>query len=164
VALNKLNLDEIWWIVSLSNPLKNNNEITDFNQRLDLSERFVKGNKIKVCDIEKKLETSFTINILEYLIRNFPRQKFVWLMGVDNIENFHLWKDWRKIISKVPIAIFDRPFYSLNIQKNRSISFYRKKRVHYLKSRKLKYLSPPSWIFLTGWTSCFSSSSIKKKK
>lgn len=164
IALKKLRLDEIWWVVSLDNPLKKDKVISKFEKRLELAKKYVTGNKILVSDIEKKLKTQFTVDVINYLQKKYPKKKFVWIMGVDNLKKFHLWKDWKKIISKVPIAIFDRPFYSLNILNNKSLSFYKGKRVNYLKANIFKKFLPPCWIFLTGWSTSISSSKIKKEK
>tara|TARA_X000000950_G_scaffold288022_1_gene402861 strand:- start:465 stop:1052 length:588 start_codon:yes stop_codon:yes gene_type:complete len=163
IALRKLKLDEIWWIVSSSNPLKKIENITEFDKRFENSKRFVRGNKIWVSDIEKKLNTKFSINVISYLQKKYSKKKFIWIMGVDNLKKFHLWKNWKEIISKVPIAIFDRPFYSLNILNNKSFSFYKNKRVNFLKAAIFKNLVPPCWIFLTGWSTSISSTKIKKK-
>ena len=76
--------------------------------------------------IQKK--NIYTIDVLEYLYKNHPNKKFIWLMGVDNLKNFHLWKDWKKIFYNIPIAIFDRPFYSLNIATSKVSSFFKEKK------------------------------------
>lgn len=162
-ALIKLKLDEIWWVISLSNPLKKK-RILDFEERFDNAQKIVPNLKILVCDVEKKLNSPFTIDLLDYLKNKHPKTNFVWIMGVDSLEKFHLWKNWKQIFSKVPIAIFDRPFYSLNIQKSRSLGFYKKNRLHISKAKKLKNMVPPSWVFLTGWANNISSSQIKNKK
>jgi nicotinate-nucleotide adenylyltransferase len=163
-ALIKLKLDEIWWVISLSNPLKKKKEISDFEERFSNAKKNTPNLKILVCDLEKKINSPFTIDLLDYLKINHPKTNFVWIMGMDSMEKFHNWKDWKKIFSKVPIAIFDRPFYSLNVQKSRSLGFFKKNRLHVSKAKKLKNMMPPCWVFLTGWANNISSSQMKAKK
>ena len=164
MALNILKLDEIWWLVSLSNPLKKKDNISEFSLRFNNAKRFAKNRRIIVSDLEKKLNTPYTSEILNYLKKEFPKTKFVWIMGIDNLDKFHYWLDWKKIFSKVPIAIFDRPFYSLNILKSKCLGIFKKYRVSSLKSKVFKKTMPPSWIFLTGWSKPISSTVIKENK
>ena len=164
MALNILKLDEIWWLVSLSNPLKSKENISEFSLRYDNAKKFVKNHKIIVSDLEKKLKTPYTSEILGYLKREFPKTKFIWIVGIDNLDKFHFWLGWKEIFSKVPIAIFDRPFYSLTILKSKCLSLFKKYRVSSLKAKVFKKTIPPSWIFLTGWTKLISSTDIKENK
>ena len=85
-------------------------------------------------------------------------------MGVDNLKNFHLWKDWKKIFYNIPIAIFDRPPYSLSISKAKAILYFKEDRINSKLSRNLKFMKPPKWLFLTGLTNLQSSTKIRQKK
>ena len=162
-ALSILKLDEVWWIVSLENPLRSNKS-SDFEQRVSNAKKIVSNPKVHVSDLEKNLNTVFTIDILTYLKKNCPKTNFVWIMGADNLKSFHFWKEWKKIFSQVPIAIFDRPFYSLNVQKSRGLGFFKKNRLPVSKASSLKYSVPPRWIFLTGWANYISSTQVKTKQ
>ncbi len=163
IAIKRLKLDEIWWIVSLSNPLKEKEKVSSFNKRLEKAKKFVKIKKIIVTDLEKKINSPYTIDLICYLKKKYPWRNFVWIMGVDSVINFHNWKDWKEIFYKVPIAIFDRPFYSLFIQKSKCLGFFRKYRLSSFKMKNLKFMLSPSWVFITGWTKNISSSAIKYK-
>ncbi len=158
-ALIRLGLDEIWWVVTLRNPLKKTH--SDFSSRQKKAEFFPKSRTIKVIRIKEENKTIYTVDILDHLKQRFPKVKFIWLMGVDGLENFHLWKNWRKIFCNIPIAIFDRPFYSLNISKSRVIGFFKNKRIKTKLSDKLKFMPPPVWVFLNGLTN--PESSTKKR-
>ena len=158
-ALIRLRLDEIWWVVTVKNPLKKTK--SNFSYRQKNAEVFPKSRMIKVIKITDTEKTTYTIDVLDYLREKFPRTKFIWLMGVDGLENFHLWKDWRKIFCNIPIAIFDRPSYSLNVSKSRAIGFFRNKRIKTKLSNKLKFMSPPAWVFVNGLTN--PESSTKKR-
>ena len=94
-ALKRLNLGEIWWIVTQKNPLKKNQN--NFQKRLENVKKFLVNKNIKIMEICDEKKNIFTIDVIHYLFRNYPDKKFIWLMGVDNLKKFHLWKDWKKI-------------------------------------------------------------------
>jgi len=104
------NIDELWFVVSPQNPLKQNIELESFDHRLKMLELAVKDEtKMKVCDIESKLsQPSYTINTLKQLTANHTDREFILIMGEDNIENFHLWKDYNTIIDNFKILVFPR--------------------------------------------------------
>tara|TARA_B100000989_G_C19382036_1_gene402044 strand:- start:173 stop:796 length:624 start_codon:yes stop_codon:yes gene_type:complete len=161
-ALHLLKLDEIWWVVSLSNPLKKKKKITEFHDRFCKVKNFNNHYKIIASDIERRLGTPYTSDVVLFLKKNFVNTNFIWLMGVDNLETFHLWKDWKFIINNIPIVIFDRPFYTLNIIKNSSLSFFRTKRICSNKVSVFKKMKHTRWIFLRGWSKHVSSSQINE--
>ena len=160
-ALTKLSLDEIWWIVVEKNPLKNNP--SDLLARKKKAKEFVKSNRIKVFEISEKGKTIYAIDIISYLKKKFPHKRFIWLMGVDGLEKFHLWKDWKKIFCEIPIAIFDRPFYSLNIIKSRVTGFFKDRRIKVGLSNQLKYMRPPAWVFINGIANYQSSTKLRSE-
>ena len=116
---------------------------------------------MEIYDPKKNI---YTIDVLEYLYKNHPNKKFIWLMGVDNLKNFHLWKDWKKIFYNIPIALFDRPSYSFNITKSKSLFFFRKSRIKNILLAKSQTILPPSWTFISGLKNHLSSSFIRKSK
>ena len=163
LALRHFCLDEVWWIISLANPLKKKQNITSFEERIKKAKAYPKGKKIIVSGIEKEIKTPYSIDVINYLIKKNRKIQFVWLQGVDNLEKMHEWKKWREIFYKLPIAIFDRPFYSLNIINSKSIGFFKNKRTKKVHSSNLKSLRPPCWIFHYGWGCRISSTIIKNK-
>ena len=163
-AINRLKLDEIWWVISLSNPLKKKEKISNFSERYLNAKKYANNRKIIVSDLEEKINSPYTLDLLEYLTLKFPKQNFVWILGVDNLKNFHKWKNWRRIFYQVPIAIFDRPNYSLNIIRSKCMKVFKNNRVPSISSEKFKYMNTPCWIFLYGWGTQTSSSKIKNQK
>ena len=119
---------------------------------------------IRVLEIQDLSKNIYTIDVLEYLFKKFPQKKFIWLMGADTLLNFHLWRDWKKIFYNIPIAIFDRPFYSLNISKAKATLHFKEDKISSKLSRKLKFMKTPSWSFITGLTHLQSSTKIRQKK
>ncbi len=158
----KLDVGEVWWIVTTNNPLKKNK--IDYKRRLKKVKRFLMNHHIKVLEIQDLSKNIYTVDLLEYLFKKFPHKKFIWLMGADNLFSFHLWRDWKKIFYNIPIAIFDRPPYSLSISKAKAILYFKEDRINSKLSRNLKFMKPPKWLFLTGLTNLQSSTKIRQKK
>ena len=158
----KLDVGEVWWIVTTNNPLKKNK--VDYKKRLKKVKRFLMNHHIKVLEIQDLSKNTYTVDLLEYLFKKFPHKKFIWLMGADNLFSFHLWRDWKKIFYNIPIAIFDRPPYSLSISKAKAILYFKEDRINSKLSRNLKFMKPPKWLFLTGLTNLQSSTKIRQKK
>ena len=110
-ALDALGLDEVWWLVSPGNPLKAPENMAPFATRLASARAQARRARIRPSDIEARLGTRFTVDTLAALVRRYPNHRFIWLMGADNLGQFHLWRDWRKIAHEVPIAVIARPGY-----------------------------------------------------
>ena len=110
-ARDALGLDEIWWLVSPGNPLKPQQGMAPLAARYASARRAAAGAPIRVTAIERELGTVYTADTLAALVRRYPKYRFVWLMGADNLAQFHRWRDWRKIASLVPIAVVTRPGY-----------------------------------------------------
>lgn len=110
-ALDALGLDEIWWLVSPGNPLKVKQGMAPLRARLASARLAARGAPIRVTAIERALGTIYTADTLARLVRRFPKRRFIWLMGADNLAQFHRWRDWRKIAALVPIAVVTRPGY-----------------------------------------------------
>jgi nicotinate-nucleotide adenylyltransferase len=111
-ARDALALDEMWWLVSPGNPLKPEADMAPMEARFASARRAARGAPIRVTAIERELGTRYTVDTLAALVRLYPERRFVWLMGEDNLAQFHLWRDWRRIASLVPIAVATRPGYA----------------------------------------------------
>jgi nicotinate-nucleotide adenylyltransferase len=110
-AARALGLDEVWWLVSPGNPLKAQAGMAPFAARFASALVIARGSPIKVTAIEQALKTQFTVDTLRGLRRRYPTFHFVWLMGSDNLAQFHRWRAWRDIAATVPIAVIPRPGY-----------------------------------------------------
>ena len=110
-ALQRLGLDEVWWLVSPGNPLKPVEGMAPLAARVAAARQQARRAPIRVTAIERELGTRFTIDTLRALLRRYPERRFVWLMGSDNLAQFHRWKDWRRIAEAMPIAVIARPGY-----------------------------------------------------
>jgi len=106
-----LGLDEVWWLVSPGNPLKPRADMAPLAARFASAAAIARRAPIRVTAIERELGTRYTIDSLRELRRRYPKCDFVWLMGADNLAQFHLWRDWRGIARTMPIAVIARPGY-----------------------------------------------------
>ena len=110
-AIDSLGLDELWWLVSPGNPLKPADDMAPFPARLASARHVTRRSRIRVTDIELRLGTRYAVDTVRALIRRYPKRRFVWIMGADLVDEFHRWRDWRKLAALLPIAIMVRPGY-----------------------------------------------------
>ena len=109
VALNALHLDAVWWLVSPGNPLKDKSTYHPYSERMAKARLIADHDRIIVSNFEERRSLQYTIDTLGALVDDHPAVDFVWLMGADSLSTFHKWKDWRKIATLLPIAVFNRP-------------------------------------------------------
>ncbi|MBQ0770829.1 MAG: nicotinate-nucleotide adenylyltransferase [Sphingomonadales bacterium] len=111
-AMQQLDLDETWWLVSPGNPLKEGaKDMAPLHARLASAQKMARRSQIQPTAIEQDLGTRYTYDTLRKLVQRYPKRQFVWIMGADNLAQFHRWKDWRKIARLLPIAVISRPGY-----------------------------------------------------
>jgi len=111
-AIRALGLDELWWLVSPGNPLKEGaKDMAPFAARFASAERMARRSPIRVSDFEQRLGARYTIDTVRELKRRHPNDRFIWLLGSDTLPNFHKWRDWRRLAREVPIAVIRRPGY-----------------------------------------------------
>jgi nicotinate-nucleotide adenylyltransferase len=148
LALARLGLDAVWWLVSPQNPLKPSTGMAPFAERLDRAERIAAAEPhIRVSDIESRLGTTYTADTVLALRRRFPRARFVWLMGSDNLVQFPYWQRWQAIFRAVPIAVFARPGSSRKALAGKAAGRFASARVPVTAARGLAATPPPAWVF-----------------
>jgi nicotinate-nucleotide adenylyltransferase len=126
-AIRALGLDEIWWLVSPGNPLKEGaRDMAAYQARLAGAERMARRSRIRVSDFEERAGTRFTVDTVRQLKRRHPEHRFIWLLGSDNLANFHFWRDWRSLAAEVPIAVIRRPGYDSSAHAARAMSWLRR--------------------------------------
>jgi nicotinate (nicotinamide) nucleotide adenylyltransferase/ribosome silencing factor RsfS/YbeB/iojap len=164
-ALKRLDLDEIWWLVSPQNPLKPVAGMAPFAERLERAmEVAAADRRIRVTDIEARLGTTYTADTLQKLRRQFPRARFVWLMGGDNLAQFPYWQHWQQIFRTVPVAVFARPSSSLKALAGAAAQHFARARVPENSARRLPELVPPAWVFFHSRLDPRSATSIRAKR
>ncbi len=147
-AAAELGLDEVWWLVSPGNPLKPAREMAPLEMRFASARRASAGLPIRVTAIERELGTRYTVDTLRALRRRFPERQFVWLMGADNLSQFHSWRDWRGIAAMVPIAVVGRPGYDGAAQSARAMGWLRRFVRPACQARHWTTWRPPALVLL----------------
>ncbi len=148
LALSRLDLDEVWWLVSPQNPLKPVAGMMPFAERLEAAARVAAVERhIRISDIEARLGSTYTADTLKTLRRRFPHARFVWLMGGDNLVQLPYWKRWQDIVRTVPIAVFDRPSTALKALAGTAAHRFARARVPASAARRLALMAPPAWVF-----------------
>lgn len=149
LALKHLDLDQVWWLVSPQNPLKAVKGMAPFAGRLEQACRVAAPHpRLRVTDLEARLRSSgYTVDSLRALRRRFPRLRFVWLMGSDNLLQIPRWERWPEIFRMVAVAVFDRPSYSLKALSGIAATRFARQRVPVAAARRLAEMQPPVWIF-----------------
>ena len=148
LALGRLDLDEVWWLVSPQNPLKPATGMMTFAERLEAAARVAAAERrIRVSGIEARLGSTYTADTLKSLRRRFPRARFVWLMGGDNLVQLPYWKRWQDIFRTIPIAVFDRPRTALTALAGIAARRFARARIPVMAARRLALMAPPAWVF-----------------
>ena len=162
MALKSLGLDEVWWLVSPKNPLKSAAELAGFDERLRRARAVAAHPRIRVSDLERDFPSAYTVDVLARLRRRWPRNRFVWLMGADNLAQFHLWRRWQDILASVPVAVFDRPDYSYAPLWAKAAIACSASRVRGKARHRLAMCNPPAWAFFHGRRNRLSSTAIRR--
>jgi nicotinate-nucleotide adenylyltransferase len=126
-AMQALGLDEVWWLVSPGNPLKEGAaDMAPYEARFESAVRLVRRSRIRVSDFERRAGTRYTIDTVRLLKRRYPGHRFIWLLGSDTLPNFHKWRDWRGLAREVPIAVIPRPGYDSAAHAARAMGWLRR--------------------------------------
>jgi nicotinate-nucleotide adenylyltransferase len=158
-ARKRLGLDYVWWLVSPQNPLKSTDETAPIAERLQSARAVAHGSRIVITDIEAQLGTRYTADTLAALQRRFPAVHFVWLMGSDNLKDFHRWRRWNEILRRVPIAVIARPGSAVAALRSAPmIRFCRAVRP----ASALALAHPPAFAFVDGARNPQSSTAIRR--
>jgi len=164
LAMHRLGLDRVWWLVTPGNPLKDTVGLAPLGERLAAARALARHPRIDVSDFEADLGTSYTFATISYLVRRCPGVHFVWIMGADNLRHFHRWQRWRDIAALVPIAVIDRlgpSLYSTASVAGRALAFAR---LPESAARTLPQRTPPAWIYLHGLKSPLSSTALRAER
>lgn len=161
IALRRLGLDQLWWLVTPGNPLKNRRELAPLSERLASCETMASDPRIKVTAFEKTLGTSYTARTLDFIRARSPHVHFIWIMGADNLAGFHRWQRWQKIATTFPIAVIDRPGSTLAYLSSKMARTFDYARIDEEDAGILWQKRAPAWTFIHGPRSTLSSSAIR---
>ena len=152
-------LDRIWVLVAAGNPLKRTQ--TAFVDRLAAAQRRLSGRRTTVTGLEHQLGLRYTIDLLRRLRRSAPHARFVWIMGADNLRDFHKWKSWREIAKIAPILVIARPGANPKAGLSRFARHFSASRLPQSAARTLSARKPPAWVYIAAPLDPISSSEIR---
>ena len=149
LALERLRLDQLWWLVSPQNPLKPSADMATLPDRLKTAQAVAAEDpRITVSDMESDLGTRYSADTIHALKRRYPDVHFVWIMGADLLKEVHRWKKWRSLFRAIPIAIFARPPYPLRALSSRAARRFAGARIDATRASSLADQRSPAWAYL----------------
>lgn len=161
-ALKRFGLDAVWWLVSPGNPLKAAGPAS-MADRMGRARAVMDHPRVQVTDVEAHLGTRFTAETIAALQARYPRVRFVWLMGADNLAQFHLWRDWREIMARVPVGVLARPGDRVAARTSPAARLFAKARIAEGASQLLGGAEAPAWCFVNVPMMDQSSSAIRAR-
>ena len=165
-ALKQMKLDQVWWLVSPQNPLKTGKDMAPLVKRVASAKHLAVHPKLLVTTLEVDMGTRYTADTLRQLKRRFPKTRFVWLMGADNLKQIPKWQDWEKIFSLVPVAVFRRPSYPAGRGLGKAAIRFDDAWYSPTQGKKVARISPkslPAWIILDNKLNYSSATKIRKE-
>ena len=161
LALKRLQLDRVWWLVSPGNPLKDTSALPALDKRLIAARKVADHPAIQVTGLEAAIKTRYTVDTIAALRRRYPSVRFVWLMGADNLAQFHRWRSWQGIARQIPLAVIDRPSDSFRAFASPAAQALARYRLNESAAARLADLEAPAWLFLHGMKSPLSSTQLR---
>ncbi|MGN6286698.1 MAG: nicotinate-nucleotide adenylyltransferase [Afipia sp.] len=160
-AMKRLRLDRVWWLVTPGNPLKQGRALQSLDERMTAARKTANHPRIDVSCLEAVIGTRYTYDTIVYLRRRCAGAHFVWIMGADNLAQFHRWKNWQGIAALLPIAVIDRPPDSFRGLASPAAQALAHDRIPETSAGGLAARQPPAWTFLTGLKSDLSSTGLR---
>ena len=161
LALKRLKLDRVWWLVTPGNPLKNTSGLAPLTQRIAVARALTHHPRIDVTGLEAVIKTRYTYDTIKWLKARCPGVRFVWIMGADNLRSFHRWQKWRRIAKLVPFVVIDRLGPSLYAAASAAGQALSRSRIPEYAAANLPYRRLPAWTFLHGLKSPLSSTALR---
>lgn len=161
-ALKRFGLDRVWWLVSPGNPLKARGPAA-MERRIDAARALVTHPRVEVTDIEAQLGTRYTAQTIEAMLALYPGVRFVWLMGADNLAQFHRWQRWEWIMEHVPVGVLARPGQRISARTSIAAQRFRNAKMPATQARLLGRATAPAWCFLNVPMLDVSSSEIRAR-
>jgi nicotinate-nucleotide adenylyltransferase len=159
-ALKRMGLDQVWWLVTPGNPLKAR-QPAPLAERMAQARKVMRDPRVKITALEAVLGTRATFDTVTRLKAIYPGVTFVWLMGADNLVQFHRWGHWRDILRSVPVGVLARP--GAGVQARLSVAA-RAFRVHQVdRGENLRGRKAPVWAFVNLPMNDASSTEIRAR-
>lgn len=161
LALKRLQLDRVWWLVTPGNPLKDTRGLAPLRDRILASRKLTHHPRIDITGLEAVINTRYTFDTVSWLIARCPGVRFVWIMGADNLRSFHRWQRWRGIAHLLPIVVVDRLGPSLYAAASPAGQALARARIPEIAVESLPSRRAPAWSFLHGLKSPLSSTALR---
>lgn len=163
LALRRLNLDEVWWLVSPQNPLKSKEDLAAMHARIRRARQIARHPRIRVLALEGRMGTRYTADTLLRLNELLPHSKFIWLMGADAFLDMPHWQEWARIFSLAPVAVFGRPSYSLKVTAAKAALRFAARRIGEAQAGSIFEKPLPAWVFFRSTRHPASSTLIRQE-
>ncbi len=160
-ALRRLSLDAVWWLVTPGNPLKAGRGLAPLAERVAMTRACARHPAMRVTAFEAAIGTRYSADTIRYVESRYPAVRFVWLMGADNLADFHRWQEWREIMARVPVAVVDRPGASRAALYAPAARAFAASRLPERDAAALPTRAPPAWVFLHGPLEPLSSTVLR---
>ena len=160
-ARRRLQLDWVWIFPARGNPLKHT--ATDFADRFTAAVKTLSGPRARVSAMERELGLTYTIELVAMLQRLAPQARFVWIMGGDNLRQFHRWRDWRAIAARIPIAILSRPIEGPTPRLSHFTQVFARQQIPPGQAKTLADRAAPAWVYLPAPLDPTSSTSLRAR-
>jgi nicotinate-nucleotide adenylyltransferase len=164
LAMKRLRLDRVWWLVTPGNPLKNTRGLEPLAKRMAAARALTRHPRIDVTGLESVIKTRYTYDTLAFLTRRCPGVRFVWIMGADNLRSFSRWQNWRGIAELLPMAVVDRAGPSLYAAASKAGQALARFRIPESAAASLAGRKPPAWVYLHGLKSPLSSTALRARR
>lgn len=164
LAMRRLNLDRVWWLVTPGNPLKSTAHLAPLARRIAAARALARHPRIEVTGLEAAIGVRYSYAAIRYLRRRCPGVRFVWIMGADNLRSFHRWNNWRGIAELVPMVVVDRLGPSLYARGSAAGNALAYARIPESAAITLPTRRPPAWAFLHGLKSPLSSTALRARR
>lgn len=161
-ALRRFGLDRVWWLVSPCNPLKAR-QPAPMAERLARARAIMRHPRVEITDLEARLGTRYTAATIRALQACYPGVRFVWLMGADNLVQFHRWDRWEDIMRRVPVGVLARPGWGIRGMLGHAARVYGLERIPAARAHELGHLPPPVWTLANIPLNDLSSSAIRSR-
>jgi len=164
VALRRLALDRLWWLVTPGNPLKETAGLPSLAQRVAAARRLARDPRIVVTGLEAEIGARYTADTLRFLLRRCPNVRFVWIMGADNLLQFDRWRDWEEIARTTPIAVVDRPGSTFRATSAKAAQRFARARLPESAALLLADAQPPAFVYLHAPRVAQSSTALRSAR
>ncbi len=163
-ALERLNLDRVWWLLSPQNPLKQAKDYAPYGDRAQSARKVIDTPKIELSFFEQEQNITYSLDTIRQLLERHAGVKFVWLMGADAFAGLDLWKDWRMIVETIPIAVFNRPDFAKAALGSKAAQLYAEFRLDEKDAALLPGKTAPAWCFINQPLDYSTSTQIRTQK